>query len=85
MNKKRLSAIFTVTLATVLLSSVAYAAKKKIQTKFLPKPRDISEVDLAAGLTGSKDVPKQKPATVTEIKSQHDEKMAELMDKIASK
>jgi len=85
MNKKRLSTIFAVAVGTDLLSSVAYAAKKKIQTKYLPKPRDISEADLAAGLTSTKEAPKQKVPHAAEIKSDNDEKFREVMDKIASK
>ncbi|GEM_PF-6131919 len=85
MNTKKISGIFTVALATILLSSVAYAAKKKIQTKFSPKPSDVSETDLAAELTRTKDVPKQKTPAVTATKSENDEKFKEVMDKIASR
>jgi len=85
MNNKRITTIFAVVVGTVLLSSVAYAAKKKIQTKYVPKPSDISEADLAAGLSATKDAPKQKAPTIPEIKSENDERFREVMDKIASK
>lgn len=48
--KKRYTTIFTITVATVLVSSIAYAAKKKLQTKSKPLITDVSEVDLAANL-----------------------------------
>ena len=48
--KRRLSTILTITVAAVLVSSVAYAAKKKLQTKSKSLAPDVSEVDLAADL-----------------------------------
>ena len=48
--KKRFSTIFTITIAAVLVSSIAYAAKKKLQTKTKSFASDVSEVDLAANL-----------------------------------
>ncbi len=48
--KRRLSTIFTITIAAVLMSSIAYAAKKKLETKSKPLTPDITEVDLAADL-----------------------------------
>ena len=48
--KKRYTLIFTLTAAAVLVSSIAYASKKKLQTKSEPLKQDMSEVDLAANL-----------------------------------
>lgn len=48
--KKRYSLIFTITAAAVLVSSIAYASKKKLQTKSEPLKQDMSEVDLAENL-----------------------------------
>lgn len=58
--KKRFSTIFTITVAAVLISSVAYAAKKKLQTKSEPISPDVSEVDLAAELLDAKGFYKHK-------------------------
>ncbi|HXE98211.1 MAG TPA: hypothetical protein VN642_17545 [Dongiaceae bacterium] len=48
--KRRFSTILTVTVAAVLVSSLAYAAKKKLQAKSKSLTPDVSEVDLAANL-----------------------------------
>jgi hypothetical protein len=48
--KKRYSFIFTITAAAVLVSSIAYASKKKLQAKSEHLKQGISEVDLAANL-----------------------------------
>jgi hypothetical protein len=48
--KKRFSVIFTITVAAVLVSSIAYAAKKKLRTKSEPLAPNVSELDLASGL-----------------------------------
>lgn len=48
--KKRFSVIFTITVAAVLVSSIAYAAKKKLRTKSEPLAPNVSELDLAAEL-----------------------------------
>jgi len=48
--KRRFSTIFTITVAAVLISSIAYAAKKKLRTKSEPLAPDVTEVDLAADL-----------------------------------
>jgi|GEM_PF-1632177 len=48
--KKRYSLIFTITAAAVLVGSIAYASKKKLQSKSEPLKQDMSEVDLAANL-----------------------------------
>lgn len=52
--KKRFATIFTITVAAVLVSSIAYAAKKKLRTKPEPLTPDVSEVDLAAALMDAK-------------------------------
>ena len=48
--KKRYSIIFTITAAAVLVSSIAYASKKKLQAKSERVKQDMSEVDLATNL-----------------------------------
>jgi hypothetical protein len=48
--KRRFSVIFTITVAAVLVSSIAYAAKKKLRTKSEPLAPNVSELDLASGL-----------------------------------
>ena len=78
--KKRITALFTITVAAVLCSSIAYAAKKKLQTKSEPKPQDISEADLAAGLTDVKGGQKQQRTVVLpDVIQKEDEKAKELM------
>jgi len=47
---KRFATIFTITVATILVGSVAYASKKKLQTKSKTPTSDVSEADLAAAL-----------------------------------
>lgn len=67
--KKRLTTIFTITVAAVLVSSIAYAAKKKLRPKTEPLKTDVSEVDLAAGLLDEDGDLKQKsPKTVYAMK-----------------
>ena len=48
--KKRYSIIFTITAAAVLVSSIAYASKKKLRATPGSLKQDVSEVDLAANL-----------------------------------
>ena len=48
--KKRYSIIFTITAAAVLVSSIAYASKKKLRAKPEHLKQGMSEVDLAANL-----------------------------------
>lgn len=48
--KKRYSIIFTITAAAVLVSSIAYASKKKLRPASEPRLPDMSEVDLSAHL-----------------------------------
>ncbi len=76
---KRITTIFTVTVAAVLFSSVAYAAKKKLQPKSEPKPQDVSEADLAAVLTDTRGGQKQRIVTVPDVTQKEDEKAKELM------
>ncbi len=52
--KKRFSTIFTITVAALLVSSIAYAAKKRLRTKSGPLTPDVSEVDLAVDLLDAK-------------------------------
>lgn len=67
--KKRFATIFTITVAAVLVSSIAYAAKKKLRPKTEPQKTDVSEVDLAAGLLDADEAQKQKsPKTVDAAK-----------------
>jgi hypothetical protein len=76
--KRRLSTILTITVAAVLVSSVAYAAKKKLQTKSKSLAPDISEVDLAADLLDAHGDRKHKlPKTGDTIKH-GDEELKEL-------
>lgn len=76
--KRRLSTILTVTVAAVLVSSLAYAAKKKLQTKSKSMVPDVSEVDLAADLLDAHGDHKHKlPKSGTAIKH-GDEELKEL-------
>jgi hypothetical protein len=77
--KKRFSAIFTITVAVVLISSVAYAAKKKLQTKSKSMTPDVSEVDLAAGLLDANGDHKHKTPKATDSKKEGDEKFKDLI------
>ena len=77
--KKRFSAIFTITVAAVLISSIAYAAKKKLQTKSEPLTPDVSEVDLAAGLLDANGDYKHKSPKASESKKHGDEELKDLI------
>lgn len=77
--KKRFTTIFTITVAAVLVSSIAYAAKKKLKTRSHPLKTDISEMDLAADLLNADGDHKQKPPKTTDIKSRDDEELKELV------
>jgi hypothetical protein len=48
--KKRFSIIFTVTAAALLVSSIAYASKKKLRPTSDRLKQGVSEIDLAANL-----------------------------------
>jgi len=76
--KKRLTTIFTITVAAVLISSVAYAAKKKLRTKTEPLTSDVSEVDLAAGLLDANGDQKHKSPKANDKNKQDDEKLKDL-------
>ena len=76
--KKRYSLIFTITAAAVLVSSIAYASKKKIQVKSEPLKSDTSEVDLAKKLLEANEAQKQKPSKTTYTKSISDEELKNL-------
>jgi hypothetical protein len=77
--KKRLSAIFTVTVAAVLISSIAYAAKKKLQTKSKPLTPDVSEVDLAANLLDANGYHKLKLPIESDSNKHVDEELKDLI------
>jgi len=68
--KKRYSLIFTITAAAVLVSSIAYASKKKLQTKSKPLNQEMSEVDLAANLI---DADKLQTSPKESYSKKHDE------------
>ncbi len=76
--KRRLSTIFTITVAAVLISSIAYAAKKKLQTKSEPLTPDISEVDLAAELLDAKGDHKHKSSKAGDTNKRGDEVLKDL-------
>jgi hypothetical protein len=79
MMKKRFSAIFTVTVAAVLLSSLAFAAKKKLQAKSKPMTPDVSEVDLAAELLDTNRDHKHKAPKASDSKKHGDEELKDLI------
>jgi|GEM_PF-4012542 len=63
---KRFATIFTITVATILVGSVSYASKKKLQTKSKTPTSDISEADLAAALLDTKgDNQRKSPIVVS--------------------
>lgn len=76
--KRRLSTILTITVAAVLVSSVAYAAKKKLQTKSKSLAPDVSEVDLAADLLDAQGDHKHKFPKTGETIKHGDEELKEL-------
>jgi hypothetical protein len=76
--KKRFSAIFTIAVAAVLISSVAYAAKKKLQSKSKSMTPDVSEVDLAAGLLDAKGDHKHKLPKDSDTSKHGDEVLKDL-------
>jgi len=73
--KKRYSLIFTLTAAAVLVSSIAYASKKKLRTKSEPLKQDMSEVDLAANLM---DADKGHMPAKTSYSKKHDDLLQDL-------
>ena len=76
--KKRVSAIFTITVAAVLVTSIAYAAKKKLRTKSEPLTPDVSEVDLAAGLLDANGDHKHKTPKASDSIKHGDEELKDL-------
>jgi hypothetical protein len=76
--KRRFSTIFTITVAAVLVTSIAYAAKKRLQTKTKYLAPDVSEVDLAAGLLDAKGDHKYKSPKASESKRQGNEELKDL-------
>jgi len=77
--KKRFSTILTITVAAVLVSSIAYAAKKKLQTKSEPLIPDMSEVDLAADLLNAKGEHKHKSLKDRDANNHGDEELKDLV------
>ena len=73
--KKRYSLIFTITAAAVLVSSIAYASKKKLQTKSEPLKQDMSEVDLAENLM---DADKLQTSPKKNYSNKHDDELKDL-------
>lgn len=76
--KKRFTTIFTITVAAVLVSSIAYAAKKKLRTKSEPLTPDVSEVDLAAALMDAKGDSRHKPTKTGDTGKNSDKELKEL-------
>jgi hypothetical protein len=77
--KKRYSMIFTFTAAAVLVSSIAYASKKKVRATSDRPKQGMAEVDLAANLLDSSGEHKRMPQKVVPIKKQGDESLKELI------
>ena len=75
---KRYSIIFTITAAAVLVSSIAYASKKKLQSKSGPRPPDMSEVDLTSNLLDQSGVYKTKALKTGDNKKTNDEALNDL-------
>lgn len=71
--KKRYSIIFTLTAAAVLVSSVAYASKKKLKAKSEPRTPDVSEVDLATNLLDSSAGYRQNPPSKADYTRMRDD------------
>lgn len=78
MMKKRFSVIFTVTVAAVLVSSIAYAAKKKLRTKSEHLIPNVSELDLAADLLDANGDHKNKSSKASDINKHDDEELKDL-------
>lgn len=76
--KKRFSIIFTLTAAAVLISSIAYASKKKLQPKTDHLKQDMSEVDLAANLLDTNMGHQQKAPKESFLKKHSDEELKDL-------
>ena len=76
--KKRYSIIFTLTAAAVLVSSIAYASKKKLQPKSEHLKQDMSEVDLATNLLDAGTGHQHKAPKESYSKKRNDEELKEL-------
>lgn len=77
--KRRISTILTITVAAVLVSSIAYAARKKLQTKSKFLASDVSEVDLAADLLDAYGNHKHKLPKTGEKNKHRDEELKDLI------
>lgn len=77
--KKRFATVFTITIAAVLVSSIAYAAKKKLRTKSEPLTPDVSEVDLAADLLDAQGDHKHKLPKAGAPSNRGDDRLKDLI------
>lgn len=75
---RRYSIIFTFTAAAVLVSSIAYASKKKLPSKSGKIKQDISEVDLAANLLVTNAGYQQKSPGIKHVKKHDDAELTDL-------
>lgn len=76
--KKRYSIIFTITAAAVLVSSIAYASKKKLRSTSGRLKPEVSEVDLAATLLDTTGDIQHKPKKERLVKKQGYEPLKDL-------
>jgi hypothetical protein len=76
--KKRYSIIFTITAAAVLVSSIAYASKKKLRTTPGHLKQDVSEVDLAASLLDTSGELQHKSHKESSLKKNGNEPLKDL-------
>jgi cell shape-determining protein MreC len=76
--KKRYSIIFVFTAAAVLVSSIAYASKKKLQPKSEKLKQDMSEVDLAVHLLETNVRHQQKFPKENYVSKHDDEELKDL-------
>lgn len=83
--KKRFTTIFTITVAAVLVSSIAYAAKKKLRTKSEPLAPNVSEQDLAADLLDARGDHKHPSPKAGESNRRGNEELKELTTAYKSK
>lgn len=77
--KRRFSTILTITVAAVLVSSLAYATKKKLQTKSKSLTPDVSEIDLAADLLDANGDHKHKLPKAGDTNKHGDEELKDLV------
>jgi hypothetical protein len=76
--KNRYSIIFTITAAAVLISSIAYASKKKLRPTSDRLKQGVSEVDLAATLLDTGGTIQQKSQKGSLCKNQVNEPLKDL-------